>query len=185
MDWYNFDAEAGDNVFLDLVERDQLDDMILELFDPQGERIGASNTYARSAANIDVQLQSGGTYSIRVRETSSPTGSYNLSLLKLPPATILKLTSRLRGTACEPLVSRCLIQDTIEFAGQVHRYSFNSNAGDRVFLELVELDDLADMTLALFYPKCERIGSSNPNARFCDPLLFPYRHRCSHHRRTA
>ena len=168
MDWYSFDANAGDNVSIEVVEGDGMNYMILKLVDPQGEDLGDTHSSSRTdivVAIIDAQLQTSGTYSMRVRNNSVATGSYTLSLIKFPRSTILKLTPRLGGAACETLVARCYIQGTIEFPGQVHRYSFDANAGDNVFIEVVEGDGMNYMILKLVDPQGEDLGDTHSSSR--------------------
>ena len=83
---YIFDADAGDNVFIELVEGKGMEYMILELFDPQGEDVGGGNSYANAVISIlDTQLKTDGTYSMRIRNSGVKTGSYTLSFIKAPP----------------------------------------------------------------------------------------------------
>jgi hypothetical protein len=137
--------------------------MILELFEPQGENLDTANSWTSSVvlSKIDAQLQSGGTYSMRVRNDSVATGSYTLSVTKIPPSTILTLIPRLGGDACVSLVAGCSIDGTIDFPGQVHRYSFDANAGDNVFIELVEGEGMEYMDLELFDPQGENLDTAN------------------------
>ena len=162
MHWYNFDADAGDSVFIELVEGDGMEYMILELFDPQGADAGNTDSYGGAVVSIvDAQLQTGGTYSVRVRNDGVDTGSYTLSLNKNPTSTMLTLTPRLGGDACGTQAARCVLQGTIEFPGQVHWYKFDANAGDRVFIELVEGDGMEYMILELFDPQGAGAGNTD------------------------
>ena len=162
MRWYGFDADAGDRVSIELVEGDGMEYMIVQLLDPQGQDVGNANSYLSAVASfIDTQVQSSGTYSLRVRNSGVKTGPYTVSLTKLPPSTTLTLTSRLGADACETLVAGCYLQGTIESPGQAHRYSFDADAGDRVFIELVEGEGMEYMIVQLFDPQGQDVGNAN------------------------
>ena len=85
VDWYGFDADAGDKLFIELVEGDGMEYMIIDLIDSQGESLSTANSASYSVkATIDTKLETGGTYFMRVRNNATATGSYTLSFMKAP-----------------------------------------------------------------------------------------------------
>ena len=55
--FYSFQAQGGDAVFIVLVEGDDMNYMILELVDPQGSKVDEDNSYRSRTAAIDIQLE--------------------------------------------------------------------------------------------------------------------------------
>jgi len=123
--WYTFDAEAGDVVYIVLTEGTKDSPMYpwLGLLGPDGNIV--SENYYSESFNIDRMLPTTGRYTIRVRDHSLGTGSYVLSFSQL-------------SKADSPISSGASIQGELEFPGEVHWYTFDSEAGDAVHIVLTE-----------------------------------------------
>ena len=92
MNWLTFDAEAGDGVFIVLQEGVGMEFMVMELFGPDAVLVlSADSRGAATTATIDEQLETAGTYTIRVRQrrlgqgSGVKTGSYTLSFNQVSP----------------------------------------------------------------------------------------------------
>jgi hypothetical protein len=122
--WYTFYAEAGDAVYIVLVEGEKDSPMYpwLGLLDPDGD-IVYENYYSESV-QIDCALTKTGTYTVRVRDHSIGTGPY-----------VLAFSQRSKTNNPLPLGST---QGQLTFPGEVHWYTFDAQEGDAVYIVLVE-----------------------------------------------
>lgn len=147
--FYSFQAQGGDAVFIVLVEGNDIDGMILELIDPQGSSVrGASYS---GSSTIDTQLESAGKYTIRVRG-GVKAGSYSLSFNHRPQGSGIPL----------PQIYSALGE--ITFPAEVHWYTFEAQAGDAVSVVLVEGGDMRFMMLELFDPQGSLFYGTNSAA---------------------
>jgi hypothetical protein len=149
VNWYTFDAAAGDNIFAVLSEGAESGGMYpwLQLFGPDGETL-ASN-FGSTYTNIDTALTVTGKYTLRVRDYNNNGGNYVLSFLQ-------------SSKSVNPLNSGVSLLGNLQVPGDVNWYYFTASAGDAVFAVLSEGADSGGMYpwLQLFGPDGETLASN-------------------------
>lgn len=146
--WYTFDAEAGDVAYIRLTDgiRDSPMYPCLGLLDPTGMVV--SEDYSNGTVHLDYRITNSGKYTIRVRDQMLNTGPYVLSFAQL--SEINNLLSP--GTS---------IQSELELLGEVHWYTFNAEAGDSVYIVLIETNPCPMYPwLGLYGPNGDLVNSS-------------------------
>jgi hypothetical protein len=98
---------------------------------------------------------------VPVAPTATPKPTPTPPPTSTPPPPTATATPSLGPNACEALVRGCSMQGTIEIAGQVDWYSFDANAGDKMFIELVEGSGMDFMILELFDPQGLDVDNAN------------------------
>jgi uncharacterized membrane protein len=147
--FYAFSGTAGDAVFMTLANTGGSLYVSLKLYDPNGNEVGSSSD--SKVAAINTQLKTTGTYTIRVRDDSSPlkTGPYTLSFDKVSDGKATPITS---GPA---------IKGTLTIPGEAQFYAFSGTVGDTVFMTLANPSGALYVSLKLYDPNGNEVGSSS------------------------
>jgi hypothetical protein len=149
VNWYTFDANAGDAIFAVLDESSKSKDMLpwLELLGPDGKNIGGS--WGSVEYTIDYGITKAGKYTLRVRDYANTSGNYVLSFMQL-------------SKSVNPLTSGISLQGQLKVPGDVNWYTFDASAGEAIFAVLSEGATSGDMLpwLELLGPDGKNIGGS-------------------------
>jgi hypothetical protein len=140
VNWYTFDANAGDAVYAVLSEGTDSSSLYpwLQLFGPDGKTL-ASN-YGSTYTNIDLALTNAGKYTLRVRDHDNNGGNYVLSFVQ-------------SSKSVNPLTSGVSLTGKLQVPGDINWYYFTVNAGDAIFAVLSEGAGSSDL-----YPWLELLG---------------------------
>jgi hypothetical protein len=151
LDIYTFDAAAGQRVFVDVLELNL--NVRWELLDPNGESIFSTCLACGDPGAFT--LAEAGPYTLRVGDDSSEeVGTYQFKLWDVPPSQELDITTGDTITNGVPGPGA----GNIETPGVLDIYTFEAAAGQRIFVDALELD--VNIRWGLLDPAGESIFST-------------------------
>ncbi len=169
-DEYTFNASVGDEIIVNIRETDGNSDGVfpldpaITLFAPDGSQVDAgSGSFVASA--FEDALQSG-EYRIVVADNfNNDVGSYDLSLLTVPGPAGGYATDRDAEGDDRVIQSGERVSGVIDAAAvDVDRYTFTAEAGDEIFVNILETDGNLDGA----FPLDPRITVYNPDGSRLD-----------------
>jgi hypothetical protein len=153
MNTWTFCGNAGDRVIITAVTTAGNLDTTIYLYPPGGGPVEA-NTYHNYLGSIwgddrlDWQLQHAGLYTIVIQDALvSKTGTYNISLLKIPGP-----VSSTEDPDGGGIASGQTLSGTINVASDLDAFQFYGNAGARVIIAAVTTAGNLDTTIYLYPP---------------------------------
>ena len=153
MDTWTFQGNAGDRVVISAVTTAGNLDTTIYLYPPGGGPVEA-NTYHNYLGSIwgddqlGWQLQHTGLYTIVIQDAIvSRTGTYNITLLKIPGA--VSSTEDQDGGG---IASGQTLSGTINAASDTDAFQFYGNAGARIIITVVTTAGSLDTTIYLYPP---------------------------------
>jgi hypothetical protein len=170
LDIYTFQVNAGDSMVLALGQTDVFWQPRLDLFAPNGQRVGTVNGSSSSSfpnRNLQVELLNAtvsGTYYAVVR-AGGPTmaGNYGLSLAKLGGPQVAEGDSG-------PIVSGVRKTGIID-AGDIDVHTFPANIGDSIVVSLGHHGPFWSAQIDLYSPSGSRVATNSGSTSSSFPNL--------------